>query len=128
MVFGFHLHLPVSQVLLSGECENAVRSDDGPTSPFDLEVSRENARDARWVEPRLVGEAELRQWTFDGRLRHPAWRGMRPDLDPLSVVLPEGLRGTRALPSRAYAACGMARADRLSTTFRGGRRHSRSRS
>jgi len=59
-----------------------------PTSPFDVEVPREHARDALWVEPELVGEVEFRQWTPDGRLRHPAWRGLRADRDPSSVVLP----------------------------------------
>ncbi|SMD17863.1 non-homologous end-joining DNA ligase [Lentzea albidocapillata] len=59
-----------------------------PTSPFAVEVPREHARNARWVEPELVGEVEYRQWTSDGRLRHPAWRGMRPDRDPSGVVLP----------------------------------------
>ncbi|WP_329791209.1 non-homologous end-joining DNA ligase [Lentzea sp. DG1S-22] len=58
------------------------------TSPFDVEVPREHARDAHWVEPGLVGEVEFRQWTSDGRLRHPAWRGLRPDRDPSGVVLP----------------------------------------
>ncbi|GGM88961.1 hypothetical protein GCM10011609_27210 [Lentzea pudingi] len=59
-----------------------------PTSAFDVEVPREHARDARWVDLGLVGEVEFRQWTSDGRLRHPAWRGLRPDRDPSSVVLP----------------------------------------
>ncbi|MGI5507399.1 non-homologous end-joining DNA ligase [Lentzea sp. CA-135723] len=57
------------------------------TSPFDIEVPREHARDARWVEPVLVGEVEYRQRTADGRLRHPSWRGLRPDRGPSSVYL-----------------------------------------
>jgi bifunctional non-homologous end joining protein LigD len=48
------------------------------TSPFD-EVPRADARDAHWVTPRLVGEVAFAEWTTDGRLRHPAWRGLRPD-------------------------------------------------
>ena len=50
-----------------------------PGSPFDEPVPREYARLARWVEPQLVGEVEHRQWTPDNRLRHPSWRGLRPD-------------------------------------------------
>ncbi|WP_249714968.1 non-homologous end-joining DNA ligase [Rhizomonospora bruguierae] len=42
-------------------------------------VPREHARTAHWVEPSLVGEVMFRTWTPDGRLRHPAWRGLRPD-------------------------------------------------
>ncbi|WP_199435284.1 non-homologous end-joining DNA ligase [Qaidamihabitans albus] len=52
------------------------------TSAFDVPVPREYARRASWVEPALVGEVEHRQWTSDGRLRHPSWRGLRPDREP----------------------------------------------
>lgn len=62
------------------------------TSPFDQEVPREYARHARWVEPELVGEAEFRRWTSDGRLWHPSWRGLRPDRDPADVVVPDRQR------------------------------------
>jgi bifunctional non-homologous end joining protein LigD len=48
-------------------------------------VPREHARGARWVEPRLVGEVAYRTWTPDGRLRHPSWRGLRPDKAPTEV-------------------------------------------
>jgi len=34
---------------------------------------------AQWVEPRLVAEVGFGEWTPDGRLRHPVWRGLRPD-------------------------------------------------
>ena len=43
------------------------------------DVPREYARFANWVEPVLVGEVVFRNWTPDNRLRHPAWRGLRPD-------------------------------------------------
>nr|WP_296072211.1 DNA ligase [uncultured Actinoplanes sp.] len=42
-------------------------------------VPRDHARRARWVEPDMVGEVAFRNWTPDGRLRHPSWRGLRPD-------------------------------------------------
>ena len=58
------------------------------TSPFDELVPREHARKARWVEPVLVGEVEYRLVTRDGRLRHAAWRGLRPDRDPASIAMP----------------------------------------
>lgn len=50
-----------------------------PRSPF-VEVPREHARDAQWVRPDLVGEVEFGEWTSDARLRHPSWRGLRPDM------------------------------------------------
>ncbi|HET7529660.1 MAG TPA: non-homologous end-joining DNA ligase [Mycobacteriales bacterium] len=55
-------------------------------SPFAHAVPREHARDARWVSPELVGEVAFSEWTRDGRLRHPAWRGLRPDKSPDEVV------------------------------------------
>ncbi|GIM93645.1 non-homologous end-joining DNA ligase [Paractinoplanes toevensis] len=45
-------------------------------------VPREFARHAHWVEPVLVGEVAFRNWTPDGRMRHPSWRGLRPDRTP----------------------------------------------
>jgi bifunctional non-homologous end joining protein LigD len=48
-------------------------------------VPREDARHARWVEPLLIGEVRFKNWTPDGRLRHPAWKGLRPDRDTTSV-------------------------------------------
>ena len=36
-----------------------------------------------WVAPRLVGEIEYRAFTRDGNFRHPSWRGLRPDTDPV---------------------------------------------
>jgi len=38
-----------------------------------------DASRAHFVEPRLVGEVEFGEWTTAGRLRHPVWRGLRPD-------------------------------------------------
>jgi bifunctional non-homologous end joining protein LigD len=49
-------------------------------------IPREDARDATWVQPVLMGEVAFTEWTPDGRLRHPAWRGLRDDIDPLGVV------------------------------------------
>ncbi|MCU1515568.1 MAG: ATP-dependent ligase [Pseudarthrobacter sp.] len=55
------------------------------TSPFD-DVPREDASDAHWVTPRLVGEVTFGEWTGAGKLRHPVWRGWRLDKDPDEVV------------------------------------------
>ncbi|MDQ7877289.1 ATP-dependent DNA ligase [Microbacterium sp. QXD-8] len=38
-----------------------------------------DARDALWVRPELVGEVEYGEFTPGGILRHPRWRGLRPD-------------------------------------------------
>jgi bifunctional non-homologous end joining protein LigD len=57
-----------------------------PDSPFDGPVPAEYARPAVWVEPRLVIEVTFDRWTRAGRLRAPAYRGLRDDKDPADVV------------------------------------------
>ncbi|MEJ8282894.1 ATP-dependent DNA ligase [Curtobacterium citreum] len=67
------------------EIAAALRPLDRKTSPF-VDVPRVDARDAQWVTPKRVGEVEFAEWTGDGRLRQPSWRGWRPDKDPEDVV------------------------------------------
>jgi len=43
-------------------------------------VPAADAADAHWIDPSLVGEVRFTEWTPDGRLRHPVWRGWRPEL------------------------------------------------
>ncbi|MFY9634767.1 MAG: hypothetical protein WAL27_08590, partial [Cellulosimicrobium cellulans] len=53
----------------------------------------EDASDAHWVTPRLVGEVTFGQWTGAGKLRHPVWRGWRLDKtadEVVDEVVPEG--------------------------------------
>lgn len=56
------------------------------TSPFVDTLPTREAKDAQWVTPKLVGEVAFTEWTRDGRLRQPAWRGLRPDKTPDQVV------------------------------------------
>jgi bifunctional non-homologous end joining protein LigD len=55
------------------------------TSPFGTKIPNQAARDARWVEPSLVGEVAFAEWTADGILRQPSWRGLRIDKEPVEV-------------------------------------------
>ena len=55
------------------------------TSPFGTKIPNPAARDARWVEPSLVGEVAFAEWTADGILRQPSWRGLRIDKEPAEV-------------------------------------------
>jgi bifunctional non-homologous end joining protein LigD len=57
------------------------------TCPFDPPPPRAHAKDAHWVAPKLVGEVQYGEWTRDGIMRHPSWRGLRPDKSPDEVVL-----------------------------------------
>ncbi|MGA9490189.1 MAG: non-homologous end-joining DNA ligase, partial [Mycobacterium sp.] len=55
-------------------------------SPFDARLSSQDAKGVTFVEPTLVGEVRYSEWTSDGRLRQPSWRGLRPDKEPGEVV------------------------------------------
>jgi bifunctional non-homologous end joining protein LigD len=43
-------------------------------------------REAVFVEPQLVAEVEFREWTSEGVLRAPSFKGLREDVDPREVV------------------------------------------
>jgi bifunctional non-homologous end joining protein LigD len=49
------------------------------TSPYSTDIPRADAKDAHWVTPSVVAEVRFGEWTPDGRLRHPSYRGLRPD-------------------------------------------------
>ncbi|HLE72329.1 MAG TPA: non-homologous end-joining DNA ligase [Vicinamibacteria bacterium] len=42
-------------------------------------------RAAHWVRPELVAEVEFTEWTSEGRLRHPSFKGLRFDKPPRDV-------------------------------------------
>jgi bifunctional non-homologous end joining protein LigD len=48
-------------------------------SPFDPPAP---IRDATWVRPKLVAQLVYAEWTADGKLRQPAFLGLRSDKDP----------------------------------------------
>jgi bifunctional non-homologous end joining protein LigD len=54
-----------------------------PTSPF-----RPARRDSgvHWVEPRLVARVEFAEWSADGALRAPSYKGLDIDSDPTAVI------------------------------------------
>ncbi len=57
------------------------------TSPFEFGAPKgPKARHAVWCKPELVCEVSWTQWTEDGTLRQPAFKGMRDDKDPRDVV------------------------------------------
>lgn len=55
-------------------------------SPFAAPIPRMYAKDAVWVEPVLVAEVDYSEWTRDGRLRHPSYKGLRDDVQAAAVV------------------------------------------
>jgi bifunctional non-homologous end joining protein LigD len=69
-------------VALSDRLRPMVQKD----CPFDPPPPKELLRrPAHWVRPELVIEAEFLEWTGDGHLRHPSFRGLREDRDPREV-------------------------------------------
>ena len=54
-----------------------------PTSAYEV---GKPPRSAVFVEPDLVGEFEFTEWTEDGTLRHPSYKGLRRDKPAREVV------------------------------------------
>jgi bifunctional non-homologous end joining protein LigD len=49
-------------------------------SPFDVDAPRgAEARDAHWIEPRLVAEVAFLEWTEGNHIRHPSFQALRDD-------------------------------------------------
>ncbi len=55
------------------------------TSPFEPALPAAELSGVTFVRPELVGEVRYGERTPDGRLRHPSWRGLRPDKTPAEV-------------------------------------------
>ena len=56
------------------------------TAPVEKSSARGVGRSVHWVEPTLVAEIAFSEWTSDGRLRHPTFRGLREDKPAAEVV------------------------------------------
>jgi bifunctional non-homologous end joining protein LigD len=74
------------------------------SSPFGFVPKMPKVRrdDIVWVEPRLVCEVEFAEWTHDGRLRAPSYKGLREDKEAEEVhrelpIETEIRRGKRVL-------------------------------
>lgn len=63
------------------DLETRMAGTERSTSPFAEAVDKPGT----FVQPRLVGEFVFTEWTRDGRLRHPSFKGLRFDKDPREV-------------------------------------------
>jgi bifunctional non-homologous end joining protein LigD len=85
LVYSGHVGTGFTQrtlAMLAGKLQPLRRA----TSPFGKSVPADEARSAQWVEPELIAEVEFVKWTKSGRLRAPAYKGLRDDKDPAEVV------------------------------------------
>ncbi|HEV8339256.1 MAG TPA: non-homologous end-joining DNA ligase [bacterium] len=57
------------------------------TSPF--ATTPATMEPATWIEPRIVVEVEYGEWTDEGVLRAPVYKGLRPDVPPHESLLEE---------------------------------------
>ena len=64
-----------------------LKSLERDTPPFKSvpKMPRVRKGDIVWVEPKLVAEVEFVEWTHDGRLRAPSYKGLREDKDATEV-------------------------------------------
>jgi bifunctional non-homologous end joining protein LigD len=56
------------------------------SSPFATALPRVDTLGTVWVEPEVVVDVQYLAVTRDGRLRQPAYRGVRTDLDPTDLL------------------------------------------
>ncbi len=56
------------------------------STPFSEPLSRTESALAHFVRPTIVGEVQFAEWTNDGNLRQPSWRGLRTDKSANEVV------------------------------------------
>jgi bifunctional non-homologous end joining protein LigD len=79
-----------------------LRRDKPPFATAPVEETR--ARNAKWVEPKLVAEVDLRGWTHGERVRQASFQGLREDKSAQEVVREFKAMVTANGPRRAAAA------------------------
>ncbi len=68
---------------------------ESPVSPFNPVPKLLSAKGRpHWVKPVLVAQVRYTEITDDGRLRHPAYLGLRDDKTPAEVKVPLGSKGS----------------------------------
>jgi bifunctional non-homologous end joining protein LigD len=65
-----------------------VRRDEAPFREVP-KMPKVRKGDVVWVDPKLVAEVEFVEWTHDGRLRAPAYKGLRDDKEASDVRIEE---------------------------------------
>jgi bifunctional non-homologous end joining protein LigD len=55
------------------------------SAPFLNPPKGADAKGVHWIEPSLVGEVVFTEWTSDGMLRHPSFKGLRQDKPAVEI-------------------------------------------
>lgn len=71
------------------------------TIPLDEKPKDPLGRKIQWLKPEIVAEVEFTEWTSDGILRHPSFKGIREDKLPKQVKVekakvPESLKSKKS--------------------------------
>ena len=62
-----------------------LRALETPVNPLSATPPGTSLRTIHWVTPTLVAEVAFAEWTIDGVLRHPSFKGLREDKRPEQV-------------------------------------------
>jgi bifunctional non-homologous end joining protein LigD len=57
-----------------------------PTAPFAVTPKDPGLREAHWAEPKMIAQVVFTEWTSDGSIRHPSFKGLREDKSAKEVV------------------------------------------
>ncbi|WP_395607559.1 DNA ligase D [Pseudomonas sp. B22129] len=83
------------------------------TSPLEKPLTRGQAREVHWVEPRLVGEAHFAEWTREGVVRQASFIALRTD-KPISQIIHEQPRTAKSLkPAKTNSSVNITHPDRV---------------
>jgi bifunctional non-homologous end joining protein LigD len=58
------------------------------------------SREAHWVRPELIAEVAFTEWTPDGKVRHPSFKGLRSDKPAREIVMERPVASAPALKRR----------------------------
>ncbi len=79
--------------------------------PFQNSPAGGDARQVHWIRPELIAEVEFTEWTGEGHLRHPSFKGLREERSPRDIVREPaagaGLSGKKQRGRRASNAPGI---------------------
>ena len=57
-----------------------------PNTPFSTRPMPKSSGKISWVEPKIIVEVEFTEWTREGSLRHPSFKGIRHDKAPQDII------------------------------------------